>query len=158
MPYQSSAPQSTEWETPQALFDLLDAHFHFDLDVCALPTNAKCAQFFSPEEDGQRQSWQGACWMNPPYGRPIAAWVKKANAERHRCRAIVCLLPARTDTRWFHEHVLGKVTLVFLRGRLRLLRGGIELQGATFPSMLAIYTPGAPETTVAFLEKLVPKT
>lgn len=70
--------KTDEWEIPQALFDRLNALHHFDLDVCALPENAKCQRFFSPEADGLRQEWKGRCWMNPPYGRGIGAWVKKA--------------------------------------------------------------------------------
>ena len=72
--------KSDEWETPQALFDQLNAKYHFDLDVCALPENAKCQRFFSPEENGLKQDWKGRCWMNPPYGRGIGDWVRKAFA------------------------------------------------------------------------------
>ena len=70
--------RTCEWETPQALFDALDARYHFDTDVCARAENAKCKRFFSPEEDGLAQEWQGVCWMNPPYGREIGKWVRKA--------------------------------------------------------------------------------
>lgn len=67
-----------QWATPQWLFDLLNEEFHFDLDVCALPENAKCDKYFTPETDGLRQSWEGVCWMNPPYGKRIGEWLKKA--------------------------------------------------------------------------------
>lgn len=66
------------WETPQDFFDKLNEEFHFDLDVCALPENAKCERYFTPEQDGLSQEWRGTCWMNPPYGRKIGAWVQKA--------------------------------------------------------------------------------
>ena len=66
------------WETPQAFFDKLNEEFHFDCDVCALPSNAKCSEYYTPEQDGLSQKWAGICWMNPPYGRQIGAWVKKA--------------------------------------------------------------------------------
>ena len=66
------------WETPQDFFDDLDWEFHFDLDVCALPKNAKCVRYYTPEEDGLAQPWEGTCWLNPPYGREIGRWVKKA--------------------------------------------------------------------------------
>lgn len=69
------------WETPQAFFDKLNEEFHFERDVCALPSNAKCAEYFTPEQDGLSQKWTGICWMNPPYGRQIGAWVKKAYEE-----------------------------------------------------------------------------
>lgn len=65
------------WETPQKFFDELDQEFHFDLDVCALPENAKCARYYTPEQDGLSQPWAGICWCNPPYGREIGSWVRK---------------------------------------------------------------------------------
>lgn len=61
--------ESEVWETPQALFNKLNDEFHFDIDVCATPENAKCCKFFSPLDDGLSQDWQGVCWMNPPYGK-----------------------------------------------------------------------------------------
>lgn len=69
---------SSEWETPRPFFDQLNAEFGFTLDVCATPDNAKCAHYFTPEQDGLRQEWQGVCFMNPPYGREIGKWVRKA--------------------------------------------------------------------------------
>ena len=93
------------WETPQALFDELDREFHFETDVCALPENAKCKRFFTPEMDGLKQEWTGVCWCNPPYGRVIADWVKKAAESK---ATTVMLLPNRTEMGWFHEYVLGK--------------------------------------------------
>ena len=68
-----------EWETPQALFDLLNEEFCFDTDVCATPQNAKCSHYYTKVEDGLSQHWSGRCWMNPPYGRQIGAWVRKAH-------------------------------------------------------------------------------
>lgn len=95
------------WATPQDLFDRLDAEFHFTTDVCALPENAKCANYFTPEVDGLAQDWTGTCWMNPPYGREIGRWVRKAHDAAASGKAtVVCLLPARTDTAWFHDYVL----------------------------------------------------
>lgn len=70
--------KSVVWETPQDLFDKLNAEFHFDLDVCALPENAKCKRYYTPEDDGLSQPWNGVCWCNPPYGRTIGKWVQKA--------------------------------------------------------------------------------
>ena len=70
--------RTDEWETPKDFFQKLDDEFHFDLDVCATPKNAKCKRFFTKEQDGLKQEWKGTCWMNPPYGRQISLWVKKA--------------------------------------------------------------------------------
>ena len=128
----------TEWETPQDFFDEQNKWFSFDLDVCALPGNAKCDKFFSPEDNGLEQEWTGTCWMNPPYGRGIASWIEKA--ANCGC-TVVCLLPARTDTAWFHDHILaakldGRATIKFIRGRLKF--GGAK-NSAPFPSMLVVF-------------------
>lgn len=90
------------WATPQKLFDEINAVFKFKTDVCASAENAKCKKFYSIEEDGLKKKWKGSCWMNPPYGREISKWVKKAYESAKENRAtVVCLLPARTDTRWW---------------------------------------------------------
>ena len=121
------------WETPAAFFRALDAEFHFTLDVCAVPENAKCKVFYTPEQDGLAQNWGGCCWCNPPYGREIGKWVKKA-AEAE-C-TVVMLLPARTDTAWFHDYIYGKSEIRFVRGRLKF--GGSK-NSAPFPSMVVIF-------------------
>lgn len=120
------------WETPQDLFDKLNAIHHFTYDVCALPENAKCDKYYTPEIDGLSQVWSGVCWCNPPYGREIGKWVKKAYESN--CK-VVMLLPARTDTRWFHDYCI-KGDIEFLRGRLKF--GGSE-NSAPFPSMIVIF-------------------
>ena len=104
------------WETPQDFFDTLDKEFHFDLDVCAIPENAKCRRFFTPGMDGLTREWAGTVWCNPPYGRKVVEWVQKA-AESN-C-TVVMLLPARTDTKWFHDYIYGKAEIRFVRGRLK---------------------------------------
>jgi phage N-6-adenine-methyltransferase len=125
------------WETPQWLFDQLDAVYNFDHDVCALPENTKCARFFTPELDGLSQTWEGLCWMNPPYGREIGRWVRKAYESAQDGATVVCLLPARTDTAWWHDYVMrGSVT--FLRGRLKF---GISKWNAPFPSAIVVFEP-----------------
>lgn len=121
------------WETPQDFFDNLDDEFHFDLDVCALPENAKCNKYFTPDQDGLKQEWQGVCWCNPPYGRDIAKWLKKAYESN---TTVVCLLPSRTDTKWFHDWVLGKAEIRFILGRLKF---GGNKNSAPFPSIVVIY-------------------
>lgn len=96
------------WATPQDFFDTLNTEFHFDIDVCALPENAKCGQYFTPQDDGLLMAWHGVCFMNPPYGRTIGQWIEKAWREVQSGRAdkVVCLLPARTDTKWFQNYCL----------------------------------------------------
>ena len=119
------------WETPQDFFDKLNEEFHFDLDVCALPENAKCEKYFTPEQDGLSKEWHGTCWMNPPYGRNIGAWVQKAyETSVHTGGTVVCLLPARTDTAWWHDYAM-KGEVRFIRGRLKF--GGSK-NSAPFPS------------------------
>lgn len=127
---------TVEWGTPQDLFDQLNDEFKFTLDVCATPENAKCERFFTPEDDGLCQEWTGSCWMNPPYGRGIDKWIRKAyeSSEAEGC-SVVCLLPVRTDTAWFHDYVC-KGTVEFIRGRLKF--GGCK-NSAPFPSMLTIF-------------------
>jgi phage N-6-adenine-methyltransferase len=125
-----------EWETPQDFFDALDAQYHFTLDPCATHENAKCHRYFTREDDGLVQSWWGErVFMNPPYGREISRWVAKAHEESIQGALVVCLLPARTDTRWFHDYCTkGRIT--FLRGRLKF--GGSK-DSAPFPSMVVVF-------------------
>ena len=123
------------WETPQELFDAYNSAYDFDIDVCAVPQNAKCERYFTPEVDGLKQDWNGTCWMNPPYGRQIGKWVKKAYEESKNGSVIVCLLPARTDTAWFHDYCMrGKIE--FLRGRLKF---GGSTNSAPFPSCVVVF-------------------
>jgi phage N-6-adenine-methyltransferase len=125
-----------DWETPQWLFDELNKEFDFDLDVCATRENKKCRNFYAKELNGLKQSWQGVCWMNPPYGREIGKWIKKAYEESLKGSTVVCLLPARTDTKWFHDYILGKAEVRFLKGRLKF--GGSK-NSAPFPSMVVVF-------------------
>lgn len=132
--------KSVIWSTPRDFFEIQDAKFGFTLDVCALPENAKCEKYFTPEIDGLKQSWQGErCWMNPPYGRGVIdKWVEKAFREVHQnynC-FVVGLLPARTDTKWFHRFIYGSATVHFIEGRLKF---GGSSNAAPFPSMLVIW-------------------
>lgn len=98
---------SDEWETPPELFAELDKEFHFTLDVAASHTNHKCPLYFDAFHSGLIQPWHGVCWMNPPYGRAIGNWMAKAYLESAGGGAtVVCLVPARTDTRWWHKYVI----------------------------------------------------
>lgn len=123
------------WETPQDFFDNWDRIYNFELDVCATPENAKCARYFTPEQDALQQEWNGVCWMNPPYGRDISRWVKKAYESAQKGATVVCLLPARTDTAWWHDYCMhGAIT--FVRGRLKF--GGSK-SNAPFPNAVVVF-------------------
>lgn len=126
------------WETPKWLFDELNEKYHFDIDVCATPENAKCATYYTPEQDGLKQEWKGVCWMNPPYGREIGKWVKKAYESAQAGATVVCLLPARTDTAWWHDYVMRGGEITFLRGRLKF---GNAQNSAPFPSAIVVFKP-----------------
>lgn len=126
--------KTCEWATPQDLFDKLNAEFHFTLDPCATPENAKCAKFYTKEQDGLTKNGGGqTVFCNPPYGREIAKWLKKASEEE---AITVMLIPARTDTKWFHDYIYGKQEIRFLRGRLKF---GGATTAAPFPSMIVIF-------------------
>ena len=128
----------TDWETPRDLFDRLDAIWHFDLDAASSDDNALCSDHFTVEQDGLKQPWCGRrVWCNPPYGRQIADWVEKAYHEARENGAIVVMLvPARTETRWYHDYVAKADEVAFIRGRLRYTLGGVKQNSAPFPSML----------------------
>ena len=123
-------------ETPQEFFDKQNAIHGFDLDVCALPENAKCTQYYTPDVDALKQPWTGVCWMNPPYGRKIGEWVRKAYESSQQGAKVVCLLPA-TDTRWFHDYCKkGSVELS------RTVKIGRLKEQRAFPSMVVVFEPG----------------
>lgn len=125
------------WHTPQDLFDSLDREFHFDLDPCADNKNHKCKKYFTKEDDGLTQNWGGCrVFCNPPYGRQIGKWVKKSFEEaQKRDTIVVMLIPARTDTKWFHDYIYGKHEIRFIRGRLKFSN---SKGNAPFPSMIVI--------------------
>jgi len=128
-----------EWGTPQRLFDELHREFNFTVDVCATAENAKCQKYYSKLEDGLAQDWTGeVCWMNPPYGRAIATWLKKAATSR---ATVVCLVPSRTDNLWWQQWVMMADEIRFVRGRLSFV--GAK-DGAKFPSAIVIYR-GVPD-------------
>ena len=127
---------SGEWETPQELFDELDAEFHFTLDVCASPHNAKCEKYLT---DALTVPWTGICWMNPPYGRNVGKWIQKAYAAAKNGATVVCLLPSRTDTKWWHDYCM-KGEIRFIRGRLYFTDSTGKTGRAPFPSAIVIFT------------------
>jgi len=127
-----------DYATPQEIFDKLNEEFHFTLDPCASPENAKCKQYFTIKEDGLKQDWFGNVFMNPPYGRQIKNWIAKAyyecKVERH-CNIVVCLIPARTDTQWWHEFCMDADEIRFIKGRIKF----DGKNSAPFPSCLVIF-------------------
>lgn len=128
--------RSVEWSTDPAVFAELNAEFGFDLDPCATPDNAKCSRFFTREDDGLGQQWTGRVFMNPPYGREIWLWMRKAwKASQTTAELVVCLVPARTDTAWWHDFA-SRGEIRFVRGRLRF--GGVT-NSAPFPSAVVVF-------------------
>lgn len=136
---------SEEWGTPQDLFDELNSMYNFTLDPSASDYNHKCEKYFTKDDDGLSKSWSGeTVFCNPPYGRHIGDWVKKAYDESLKGTKIVMLIPARTDTRWFHDYIYKKnnVRVEFIRGRLKFvdcLNREKKANSATFPSMLVFF-------------------
>jgi phage N-6-adenine-methyltransferase len=147
---------SSDWETPQGFFDKLNEEFWFTLDVCASQENAKCTRYFTKDDDGLNQEWSGVCWMNPPYGKEIPKWMEKAYKSSLYGATVVCLVPARTDTRWWHSFA-EKGEKRFVKGRLKFLDcSGQTLRnetdsvkdgrhapntGAPFPSAVIVFRP-----------------
>lgn len=130
--------KTDDWATPQDLFDKLNNHFNFTLDVCASDDNAKCSEYFTVDDDGLQQDWTttpGAAFMNPPYGREIIHWMKKAYESSLEGATVVCLVPARTDTKWWHDYAT-KGDVLFLRGRLKF---GNAKNSAPFPSAIVVF-------------------
>ena len=129
----------TDWETPRELFDRLNAFWHFDLDAAASDTNHLCVDYYTKETDGLAHSWAGRrVWCNPPYGKQIADWTRKAYEEtRDGQTLVIMLIPARTDARWYHDYIQDHAAEVkFIRGRLKYTLGGVAQNSAPFPSML----------------------
>lgn len=126
---------SDEWATPMDFFRGLDAEFGFTLDVCATDENAKCSRWFTRADDGLSQPWEGVVWMNPPYGKEIGAWMERAYHASLAGATVVCLVPARTDTAWWHDFA-AKGEVRFVRGRLAF---GDGKNTAPFPSAVVIF-------------------
>lgn len=133
--------KSNEWATPQYLFDELDREFNFTLDPCTTDENAKCDKYYTIEDDGLKQDWSNdVVFMNPPYGRGIKYWIQKAYEEYNKGATVVCLIPARTDTTYWHEYIFGKATDIrFLKGRVKF---GDSKNSAPFPSAVVVFKSG----------------
>lgn len=131
--------ETDDWPTPQWLFDALHAEFGFTLDPCSSHANAKCPKHFTMAENGLLQSWAGeVVFMNPPYGQAIGDWMRKAHgAAMHEGATVVCLVPSRTDTAWWHDYAM-KHEVRLLRGRLKF---GDATTSAPFPSAVVVMRP-----------------
>lgn len=133
---------SNEWSTPDELFKELDKRFKFTLDPCSTNENAKCLKHFTAKENGLIQDWsKDIVFMNPPYGREIGKWIKKAYEESRKGATVVCLIPARTDTSYWHDYIFGEAKIEFIRGRLKFGNGIRQNNSAPFPSAIVIYEP-----------------
>lgn len=128
-----------DWATPQAFFDKVNARFGFTLDAAAYPHNAKCDRYYTEEDDALTKDWDGVVWCNPPYGRAIGAWVQKGYEESQKGATVVMLIPARTDTTYWHDYVMRADEVILIRGRLKFV--GAD-HGAPFPSALIVFRPG----------------
>ena len=130
--------KTDQWATPQDFFNKLDEEFHFTLDPCADEFNHKCNTYFTIEDDGLKQDWSGnIVFCNPPYGSVIKDWVKKCSEEsKKENTTVVMLIPARTDTKYFHEYIYEKAEIRFIKGRLKF---GKSKNAAPFPSMVVVF-------------------
>ena len=126
------------WSTPQSFFDKLNKIYNFTLDPCATDTSHKCDKYYTEEQDGLSESWSGeTVFMNPPYGRGIKHWLKKAYEEsRNENTTVVCLIPARTDTKYWHEYCMKAEKIYFVKGRLKF---GGATNSAPFPSCVVVF-------------------
>lgn len=126
------------WATPQDFFNKLNSVFRFEVDVCAIADNAKCETYYTPDDNGLDIEWLGTCWMNPPYGRGIDKWIEKAHrSAKENGATVVCLVPARVDTRWWHDYC-AKGEVHFIKGRLKF---GDSKNSAPFPSAVVVFRP-----------------
>mgnify|MGYP000993835066 CR=1 FL=1 len=132
-----------DWETPQLFFNELNKKYKFNWDLASSDANAKCVNHFTVGDDSLSQDWsalEGNLWLNPPYGRDLKRWVKKAyESSLNREGVLVMLIPSRTDTSYWHDYIFDKAEIKFIRGRLKFENGGVASQPAPFPSALIVY-------------------
>lgn len=142
------------WETPPDLFERLNIEFGFTLDPCAQVATAKCTKYYTEKQDGLSRSWKGEIvFMNPPYGREIYAWTRKAREESRAC-VVVGLLPASSDLKWWHEDIVGRASEIrFIRGRVRFLTGGLYRASGFFASVVVVWKPRSRQTKVSAIPK-----
>ena len=142
---------SVEWRTPDWLVDVIHSEFVLQLDACATGQNAQCERHITPEQNALTTEWiecmpptrtGQAVWMNPPWSRGIGAFVQRAyeQSRRHRL-VVVCLLPASTDTRWWHDYVMRASEIRLIKGRLHFIRDGGHTGPATKGCAIVVFTP-----------------
>jgi len=142
-----------DWETPKAFFDVLNSEFAFTLDAAASDENALCNHFFTEADDALTRMWLGTVFLNPPYGPGIGKWVKKAYEESQRYAArVVMLIPARTETRWWHSYVMHAAEIRLIKGRLRF--SGMTIN-APFPSAVVVFQRGDHVPLVTAMDRIL---
>ncbi len=129
------ASKNQEYATPLDLFNRLDNEFNFTLDVCADENNKKVDTYYSENDNALTKAWQGTCWMNPPY-KDLKIWVRKAYEESLKGTTVVCLIPARTNTKWWLQYCM--------KGEIRFIIGRPKFEGCIhgLPQPLAIVVFG----------------
>lgn len=127
--------KTDQWATPLDFFNIWDEKYNFNLDAAADDSNAKCTKYYTKEDDGLHQPWEGVVWCNPPYGRQIGEWIKKGYEESLKGSVVVMLIPSRTDTKYWHDYVM-KGDITFIKGRLKF--GGSK-NSAPFPSAVVVF-------------------
>ena len=142
--------ETNEWGTPQKFYEKLNDEFHFTLDPCSTHENHKCNKYYTQEDDGLSQDWSNeVVFMNPPYGREIKYWIQKAYEESLKGATVVCLIPARTDTTYWHNYIFGKASEVrFVKGRLKF---GDGKNSAPFPSAVIVFDNSKPAAQISIM-------
>ena len=146
--------KSNEWATPQDFYNKLNAEFGFTLDPCATPTTAKCSSYYTVDDDGLSKDWSGhTVFMNPPYGRKQKDWIEKAFQEGEKTgTTVVALVPARTDTKAWHNYCMKATEIRFIKGRLKFGQGASKTNSAPFPSAVVVFS-GSPPPKVTAMER-----
>ena len=145
--------KSNDWATPQDFYNQLDAEFEFTLDPCASQASAKCSSFYTTDDDGLSKNWEGqTVFMNPPYGRKIGNWIQKAYEEGEKSNTrVVALIPARTDTKYWHNYCMKATEIRFVKGRLKFGHGNTK-NSAPFPSAVVVFS-GSPPPKISGMER-----
>jgi len=146
--------KSNEWATPQDFYNKLNAEFGFTLDPCATPSTAKCASYYTKDDDGLSKDWSGhTVFMNPPYGRKQKDWIEKAFQEGEKSgTTVVALVPARTDTKAWHNYCMKASEIRFVKGRLKFGQGASKTNSAPFPSAVVVFS-GSPPPKITGMER-----
>jgi len=145
--------KSNDWATPQDFYNQLDAEFEFTLDPCASESSTKCSSFYTADDDGLSKNWEGhTVFMNPPYGRKIGNWIQKAYEEGEKGNTrVVALIPARTDTKYWHNYCMKATEIRFVKGRLKFGQGDTK-NSAPFPSAVVVFS-GSPPPKISGMER-----